>query len=90
MEDVALRRKANLQHIVDPLSIDLEEDDNLPIVSFSDDSGSMCNEVEGILCPKGVRNNEQSVFLILRIVDENGERFGSAPVTYPIVSFFET
>lgn len=48
MADVALRLKAHLQHVVDPLSIDLNEDNNLPIVSFSDDSGSMCNEVERI------------------------------------------
>ncbi|AEE76140.1 with no lysine (K) kinase 6 [Arabidopsis thaliana] len=59
------------------LSIDLDEDSNLPIVTFSDNSGSRCIEVRrakrgNFFVLKGEENDEQSVSLILRIVDENG------------------
>ena len=64
-----------------PTSMDLDEDSNLPIVTFSDNSGSRCIEVRrakrgNFFVLKGEENDEQSVSLILRIVDENGERFG--------------
>ncbi|EOA30220.1 hypothetical protein CARUB_v10013342mg [Capsella rubella] len=59
-----------------PMSIDLDED-NLPIVTFSDNSGSRCIEVRrakrgNFFVLKGEENDEHSVSLILRIVDENG------------------
>ncbi|CAA7015284.1 unnamed protein product [Microthlaspi erraticum] len=61
-----------------PLSTDLDEDDNLPIVtSSSNDSGSKCVEVRrakrgNFFVLKGEENDENSVSIILRIVDENG------------------
>ncbi|KAF3528553.1 hypothetical protein DY000_02042455, partial [Brassica cretica] len=60
-----------------PTSMDLDEDSNLPIVTFSDNSGSRCIEVRrakrgNFFVLKGEENDEQSVSLILRIVDENG------------------
>ncbi|KAG2315879.1 hypothetical protein Bca52824_019001 [Brassica carinata] len=59
------------------MSIDLDEDNNLPIVTFSDNSGSRCIEVRrakrgNFFVLKGEENDEHSVSLILRIVDENG------------------
>ncbi|XP_010507096.1 PREDICTED: probable serine/threonine-protein kinase WNK6 [Camelina sativa] len=59
-----------------PMSIDLDED-NLPIVTFCDTSGSRCIEVRrakrgNFFVLKGEENDEHSVSLILRIVDENG------------------
>lgn len=60
------------------MSIDLDEDNNLPIVTFSDNSGSRCIEVRrakrgNFFVLKGEENDEHSVSLILRIVDENGK-----------------
>ncbi|CAN8270266.1 unnamed protein product [Cochlearia groenlandica] len=60
-----------------PMSIDLDDDDNLPIVTFTDNSGSRCIEVRrakrgNFFVLKGEENDENSVSLILRIVDENG------------------
>uniref|UniRef100_A0A1J3DCW0 non-specific serine/threonine protein kinase n=1 Tax=Noccaea caerulescens TaxID=107243 RepID=A0A1J3DCW0_NOCCA len=61
-----------------PLSTDLDEEDNLPIVSSSsNDSGSKCVEVRrakrgNFFVLKGEENDENSVSIILRIVDENG------------------
>jgi WNK lysine deficient protein kinase len=61
-----------------PLSTDLDEDNNLPIVtSSSNDSGSKCVEVRrakrgNFFVLKGEENDENSVSIILRIVDENG------------------
>ncbi|VVA98140.1 unnamed protein product [Arabis nemorensis] len=60
-----------------PMSVDLDEDNNLPIVTFSDNSGSRCIEVRrakrgNFFVLKGEENDENSVSLILRIVDENG------------------
>ncbi|KAF3509517.1 hypothetical protein F2Q69_00003755 [Brassica cretica] len=59
------------------MSIDLDEDNNLPVVTFSDNSGSRCIEVRrakrgNFFVLKGEENDEHSVSLILRIVDENG------------------
>ena len=69
------------------MSIDLDEDNNLPIVTFSDNSGSRCIEVRrakrgNFFVLKGEENDEHSVSLILRIVDENGECFVSASITF--------
>ncbi|CAH2053365.1 unnamed protein product [Thlaspi arvense] len=60
-----------------PMSMDLDEDNNLPIVTFSDNSGSRSIEVRrakrgNFFVLKGEENDEHSVSLILRIVDENG------------------
>ncbi|XP_010551179.1 PREDICTED: probable serine/threonine-protein kinase WNK6 [Tarenaya hassleriana] len=60
-----------------PSSIDLDDDSNLPIVNSSDNSGSRCVEVRrakrgNFFVLKGEENDEHSVSLILRIVDETG------------------
>ncbi|XP_010549171.1 PREDICTED: probable serine/threonine-protein kinase WNK6 [Tarenaya hassleriana] len=60
-----------------PSSMDLDDDSNLPIVNSSDNSGSRCVEVRrakrgNFFVLKGEENDEHSVSLILRIVDENG------------------
>lgn len=75
-----------------PMSIDLD-DDNLPIVTFSDNSGSRCIEVRrakrgNFFVLKGEENDEHSVSLILRIVDENGEQFGSVQVNIRFLLIF--
>ncbi|ESQ30589.1 hypothetical protein EUTSA_v10011403mg [Eutrema salsugineum] len=62
-----------------PMSMDLDEDNNLPIVTCtsSNNSGSQCIEVSrakrgNFFVLKGEENDENSVSLILRIVDESG------------------
>ncbi|CAH2036216.1 unnamed protein product [Thlaspi arvense] len=60
-----------------PMSMDLDEDNHLPIVTSSNDSGSKCVEVRrakrgNLFVLKGEENDENSVSLILSIVDENG------------------
>lgn len=61
-----------------PMSMDLNEDNNFPIVTSSNNSGSKCIEVRrarrgNFFVLKGEDNDDNSVSLILRIVDENGE-----------------
>ncbi|EOA40094.1 hypothetical protein CARUB_v10008787mg [Capsella rubella] len=60
-----------------PMSMNIDEDSNLPIVIRSNNSGSKCIEVRrakrgNFFVLKGEENDENSVSLILRIVDENG------------------
>ncbi|XP_019099442.1 PREDICTED: probable serine/threonine-protein kinase WNK7 isoform X2 [Camelina sativa] len=60
-----------------PMSMNIDEDSNLPIVISSNNSGSKCVEVRrakrgNFFVLKGEENDENSVSLILRIVDENG------------------
>ncbi|CAA0280715.1 unnamed protein product [Arabidopsis thaliana] len=59
------------------MSMNLDEDNNLPIVISSNNSGTKCIEVRrakrgNFFVLKGEENDENSVSLILRIVDENG------------------
>jgi WNK lysine deficient protein kinase len=60
------------------MSMNLDEDNNLPIVISSNNSGTNCIEVRrakrgNFFVLKGEENDENSVSLILRIVDENGK-----------------
>lgn len=74
------------------VSTDFDEDNNQPIVTVTDNSGSRCIEVwrgrrGKLYVLKGEElKEEHSLSLNLRLVDENGERFCSAPVKYPVTS----
>lgn len=67
------------------ISIDLDDENSLPIVTVSDNSGSRCIEVRHAKRGKfyileGEQKDEHSVSLTFRLVYENGEYFCSAPV----------